>query len=79
MGDPRNTIFAFSDNAQAVSKRCKDRPHRQAPQPHPLRGQGDMEVKQLHAFNKENPLKIQNLESGMRRLKNDFEEEVNNN
>ena len=37
----------------------------------------NMEVEQLSASNKENLVKMQNLESDMSRLKSDLEEEVN--
>ena len=79
MGLPRDTLLAFSHNRQAVLERCKVWPHRQAHLHHPRGGQGAVEVEQLIGSIKEDQLKIQNLESGMRGLKSDLEEKVLNN
>ena len=76
MGHPRNAIFAFFDNPQAVSKRCST-----ARNPSHTLGvdRGNQQYEQLIASNTEKQLTIQNLESGMEILRKDLEGEVSNN
>ena len=60
-------------------KNAKISPYNARPSTHTLGvDKGNQQYKQLLAISRESQLTIQNLESGMERLKNDLEGEVNN-